>query len=56
MSPEGCVGFADCPCSKCRARRVAFTAAHDTGHDHPQDRSYCGVCKTAERNRYAVRR
>jgi hypothetical protein len=40
-----CVGFADCPCPKCRASRVAHTAAHPH-HAHPSDRSYCGTCRT----------
>ena len=29
-----CVGFADCPCLKCRATRRAATERHATGHNH----------------------
>ena len=47
-----CVGFADCPCGKCRATRVATTEAHATGHGHPSESSYCGVCRTEERARW----
>lgn len=49
----GCVGFADCPCHRCAATRVGHTAAHPE-HPHDSDRSYCGVCRTAELERYRV--
>lgn len=51
---DACVGFADCPCSGCSATRVAAAAAHPD-HQHVSDRSYCGACRTAERDRYRVR-
>jgi len=42
-----CVGFAECPCAKHRASRLAATAAHP---DHSTtDRGLCGVCRTAAR-------
>lgn len=50
MEDTQCVGFADCPCKRCRALRVRYTAEHPN-HGHIQDRSYCGVCKTEARNR-----
>lgn len=53
--PGACVGFADCPCLKCRATRVAATAAHPD-HAHPSDVSYCGACRTADRHAHAVAR
>lgn len=46
--PTDCVGFADCPCRKCRGTRVATTEAHPN-HAHPSDSSYCGACRTAAR-------
>ena len=46
-----CVGFADCPCNRCRHTRLQATEAHPS-HSHPQDSSYCGACKTAERDRW----
>lgn len=53
MSARECVGFADCPCARCRETRRAATAAHPD-HGHTSDRSYCGACLTAERARYRV--
>jgi hypothetical protein len=48
-----CVGFADCPCARCAHTRVRVTAAHGA-HTHISDRSYCGACRTDERNRNHV--
>lgn len=50
----GCVGFADCPCKRCRAKRAAVTASHPD-HDR-RDVSYCGACLQAERDRHDARR
>lgn len=45
LSPAvGCVGFADCPCHRCRATRYGHTSAHPD-HGHVSHRSYCGTCK-----------
>lgn len=58
---DACVGFADCPCKRCRATRLAATEAHKGGHVRewpagtfsPLARDpYCGVCRTEERARY----
>lgn len=43
---DECVGFADCPCRKCRDTRLSVTEAHPN-HEHISDRSYCGACRTA---------
>lgn len=44
MSDVECVGFADCPCGRCRRKRRETTDAHP---DHrAADASYCGVCRT----------
>ena len=48
-----CVGFADCPCRRCRDTRLAATDAHGTDSPAHQS-SYCGACRTAERERYRV--
>lgn len=44
MNDITCIGFTECPCPKCRARRLSATAAHP---HHPQGTgAYCGVCRT----------
>ena len=43
-----CVGFADCPCKRCRATRMAATAAHPN-HGGISRSAYCGACRTADR-------
>lgn len=48
-----CVGFADCPCRKCRLTRVTVTAAHPN-HGHPSDASYCGACRTVDREAHRI--
>lgn len=53
MNENKCVGFADCPCRKCRATRLAAFDAHPN-HGHPSDRSYCLACKAIERDRFRV--
>jgi hypothetical protein len=42
-----CVGFADCPCKKCRATRLAANQAHPH-HEHGQA-AYCEPCNRARR-------
>lgn len=42
-----CVGFADCPCTRCRATRREATVRH--GAHVAGDSSYCGACRTARR-------
>lgn len=46
-----CVGFADCPCGRCRGLRIAATAAHpDHGANVLGERlafvSECATCRT----------
>lgn len=53
MPEDVCVGFADCPCARCREARVTATAAHPE-HGHVSDRSYCGACRTADRALHQV--
>ena len=47
-----CVGFADCPCARCRHTRMSATERH-AEHAAP-DLNYCGVCRTAERERWRI--
>lgn len=47
-----CVGFADCPCSRCCHKRYGVTTAHPN-HD-PRDASYCGACRTASINAHRI--
>lgn len=44
-----CVGFADCPCLRCRHTRRTKTAEHPD-HAHVADSSYCGTCRTQRAN------
>jgi hypothetical protein len=48
--PDECVGFSDCPCRKCRQRRLSATENH--GHHVRGEAAYCGVCRTQEREKY----
>jgi hypothetical protein len=56
-APAECVGFADCPCARCRDTRRTVTAGHPA-HDgeHPNTAAnYCGACLTAERDKAHAR-
>lgn len=43
-----CVGFADCPCHRCRSDRRAANLAHPN-HAPGTDRAYCEPCRRASR-------
>lgn len=55
MSAENCVGFADCPCGRCRGLRREATARHGehavNEYGYVPDASYCGGCRTEAMNR-----
>jgi hypothetical protein len=48
-----CVGFADCGCLRCHHTRRSATERH--GNHTQGDASYCGTCRTEERQRYDSR-
>lgn len=49
MTDVPCVGFADCPCRRCRLARLE---AHNAHPNHtPGQAAYCGACQRIARER-----